>query len=75
MSFSFHSCRWLGRGTIVFFDLETTGLPTKSCHIVQLAASCENTIFNRYILPGIPFELVATKVNGFTVRYGQLLSL
>ncbi|KAL3061122.1 hypothetical protein OYC64_009352 [Pagothenia borchgrevinki] len=60
------------QGTIVFFDLQTTGLDTKSCHIVQLGASCENTIFNRYILPGIPIEYEATEVNGFTVSYGQL---
>ncbi|XP_034005120.1 uncharacterized protein LOC117497281 isoform X8 [Trematomus bernacchii] len=62
------------QGTIVFFDLETTGLDAKSCHIVQLGASCENhTIFNRYILPGIPIEYGATEVNGLTVSYGQLL--
>ncbi|KAI4796254.1 hypothetical protein KUCAC02_027863 [Chaenocephalus aceratus] len=61
------------QGTIVFFDLETTGLGTKSCHIVQLAASCKHfTIFNRYILPGIPIGYKATKVNGLTVSYGQL---
>ncbi|KAL3061120.1 hypothetical protein OYC64_009350 [Pagothenia borchgrevinki] len=61
------------QGTIVFFDLQTTGLDAKSCHIVQLGASCENTIFNRYILPRIPILDEATEVNGFTVRYGQLL--
>ncbi|KAK5901832.1 hypothetical protein CesoFtcFv8_007151 [Champsocephalus esox] len=60
------------QGTIVFFDLETTGLGTKSCHIVQLAASCKNTIFNCYILPGIPIEYGATEVNGLTVSYGRL---
>ncbi|XP_034005108.1 DNA polymerase III PolC-type-like isoform X2 [Trematomus bernacchii] len=65
------------QGTIVFFDLETTGLDTKSCHIVQLAASCKNTFnhentFTRYILPHIPIRLGATNVNGFTFRYGQL---
>ncbi|XP_034091970.1 exonuclease DPD1, chloroplastic/mitochondrial-like isoform X2 [Gymnodraco acuticeps] len=61
------------QGTIVFFDLETTGLHTRSCHIVQLAASCENTPFNSYILPGIPIEYGATEVNGLTVSYGRLL--
>ncbi|XP_034091967.1 DNA polymerase III PolC-type-like [Gymnodraco acuticeps] len=60
------------QGTIVFFDLQTTGLDTKSCHIVQLGASCEDTNFNRYILPGIPIEYEATEVNGLTVSYGQL---
>ncbi|KAI4796256.1 hypothetical protein KUCAC02_027865 [Chaenocephalus aceratus] len=60
------------QGTIVFFDLETTGLRTKSCHIVQLAASCKNIIFNCYILPGIPIEYGATEVNGLTVSDGQL---
>ncbi|XP_033941128.1 DNA polymerase III PolC-type-like [Pseudochaenichthys georgianus] len=60
--------------TIVFFKLETTGLVTKSCHIVQLAASCEDcTPFNLYILPGIPIGDKATKVNGLTVSYGRLL--
>ncbi|KAL3061123.1 hypothetical protein OYC64_009353 [Pagothenia borchgrevinki] len=61
------------QGTIVFFDLETTGLRVASCHIAQLAASCENTIFNDYILPRIPFDHGATEVNGLTVSYGQLL--
>ncbi|KAF3855163.1 hypothetical protein F7725_023218 [Dissostichus mawsoni] len=56
--------------TIVFFDLETTGLDTKSCDIVQLAANCENYDFNRYILPGIPIEDGATEVNGLTVVSG-----
>ncbi|KAI9546509.1 hypothetical protein NQZ68_026730 [Dissostichus eleginoides] len=56
--------------TIVFFDLETTG--TKSCHIVQLGANCENDDFNRYILPRIPIEYGATKVHGLTVSDGQL---
>ncbi|XP_071059492.1 DNA polymerase III PolC-type-like [Pseudochaenichthys georgianus] len=60
------------QGTIVFFKLETTGLGVTSCHIVQLAASCENTIFKRYILPGIPIEDRASEVNGLTVSYGQL---
>ncbi|KAJ4937630.1 hypothetical protein JOQ06_002262 [Pogonophryne albipinna] len=60
------------QGTIVFFDLQTTGLDTESCHIVQLGASCENTTFNRYILPGIPIESGATEVNGFTVSDGRL---
>ncbi|XP_034091966.1 DNA polymerase III PolC-type-like isoform X2 [Gymnodraco acuticeps] len=61
------------QGTIVFFDLETTGLDAKSCHIVQLGASCEHlTTFNRYILPCIPIEYRATEVNGLTVSYGQL---
>ncbi|XP_034091962.1 DNA polymerase III PolC-type-like [Gymnodraco acuticeps] len=60
------------QSTIVFFELETTGLGTKSCHIVQLAASCKNSIFNRYILPCIPIEHGATEVNDLTVSYGQL---
>ncbi|XP_034005123.1 DNA polymerase III PolC-type-like [Trematomus bernacchii] len=60
--------------TIVFFDLETTGLDAKSCHIVQLGASCEHhPIFNDYILPRIPIEYEATGVNGLTVSDGQLL--
>ncbi|KAL3061121.1 hypothetical protein OYC64_009351 [Pagothenia borchgrevinki] len=59
-------------GTIVFFQLETTGFDATSCHIVQLAASCKNTIFNRHILPHIPIRRKATEVNSFTFRYGQL---
>ncbi|KAK1887290.1 DNA polymerase III PolC-type [Dissostichus eleginoides] len=59
--------------TIVFFDLETTGLGTKSCHIVQLGANCENYDFNRYILPRILIEPGAKKVHGLTVSDGQLL--
>ncbi|KAI4796257.1 hypothetical protein KUCAC02_027866 [Chaenocephalus aceratus] len=61
------------QGPIVFFKLETTGLGVTSCHIVQLAASCEDcTPFNCYILPGISIGDKATKVNGLTVSDGQL---
>ncbi|KAK1888393.1 DNA polymerase III PolC-type [Dissostichus eleginoides] len=60
------------QGTIVFFDLQTTGLDTKSCHIVQLGASCKNTIFNATSSPASPSN-TSYKVNGLTVSYGQLL--
>ncbi|XP_051975579.1 uncharacterized protein plex9.1 [Xyrauchen texanus] len=37
--------------TAVFFDLETTGLDTTVCHIVQLSAISRDKTFNAYIVP------------------------
>ncbi|XP_059192040.1 DNA polymerase III PolC-type-like isoform X2 [Centropristis striata] len=59
-------------GTIVFFDLETTGLKTNSCHIIQLSAVCGGEVFDKFILPLRPIDEGATRVNGFTVHNGLL---
>ncbi|TDH09820.1 hypothetical protein EPR50_G00090820 [Perca flavescens] len=58
--------------TIVFFDLETTGLDTASCHITQLSAVCEENEFNVYTLPRRPIEPRASELTGFTVYRGRL---
>ncbi|XP_078112759.1 three prime repair exonuclease 2-like [Sander vitreus] len=58
--------------TIVFFDLETTGLDTASCHITQLSAVCEDDEFNVYTLPRRPITAGASQLTGFTVYRGQL---
>ncbi|KAM4734673.1 DNA polymerase III PolC-type-like [Anableps anableps] len=52
---------------IVFFDLETTGLDTSSCDIIQLAAVCGEKVFNKYALPRCTLSTGTTKVTGFTV--------
>ncbi|XP_059192039.1 DNA polymerase III PolC-type-like isoform X1 [Centropristis striata] len=59
-------------GTIVFFDLETTGLNTDWCHIIQLSAVCDGEVFNEFILPLCPIDEGATRENGFTVHNGYL---
>ncbi|XP_073328512.1 DNA polymerase III subunit epsilon-like [Pagrus major] len=58
--------------TIVFFDLETTGLDTDMCHLIQLSAICGNRVFNAYTLPRRPITRGASAVTGFTVRGGNL---
>ncbi|CAN9498908.1 unnamed protein product [Ophioblennius macclurei] len=57
----------------VFISLETTGLDTKRCEIIQMAAVHEQTVFNKYILPSQPIDEQASKVTGFTVQDGNLL--
>lgn len=58
---------------IVFFDLETTGLDTSICDIIQLAAVCEERVFNKYTLPRRPLTQSATQVTGFSVSPDGLL--
>ncbi|XP_063768254.1 uncharacterized protein LOC134883770 isoform X2 [Eleginops maclovinus] len=58
--------------TIVFFDLETTGLCVKRCHITQLGASYEDYNFDQYILPRIPIQEKASELTGMTVSGGRL---
>ncbi|XP_037539016.1 DNA polymerase III PolC-type-like [Nematolebias whitei] len=53
---------------IVFFDLETTGLDTSSCDIIQVAAVYEENVFNKYTLPRQAMTPSAKQVTGFTVR-------
>ncbi|XP_070764046.1 DNA polymerase III subunit epsilon-like [Enoplosus armatus] len=59
---------------IVFFDLETTGLDTGVCDIIQLSAVCGERVFNVYTLPRRALTDSATNVTGFTVT-GDVLSL
>ncbi|XP_069789129.1 calcineurin-binding protein cabin-1-like isoform X3 [Narcine bancroftii] len=57
--------------TLVFFDLETTGLEN-NCDAVQLSAVSGEEIFNHYILPSKPISEGASAVNGFQVMNGVL---
>ncbi|XP_031720897.1 three prime repair exonuclease 2 isoform X2 [Anarrhichthys ocellatus] len=59
--------------TIVFFDLETTGLDTTVCHIIQLSAVSGDRVFNVYTLPDRELTESAKRVTGFTVSDGELL--
>uniref|UniRef100_A0A8C2WDM4 exodeoxyribonuclease III n=1 Tax=Cyclopterus lumpus TaxID=8103 RepID=A0A8C2WDM4_CYCLU len=58
--------------TIVFFDLETTGLDTTVCNIIQLSAVCKGKVFNAYTLPQLELTDSAKRVTGFTVSNGEL---
>ncbi|XP_029377969.1 three prime repair exonuclease 4 [Echeneis naucrates] len=60
-----------GGRSLVFFDLETTGLG-QSCDIVQLAAVSGGHSFNLYVVPHSPMQRGATKVTGFRVRRQRL---
>ncbi|XP_053497506.1 uncharacterized protein plex9.1 [Ictalurus furcatus] len=62
-----------GEETLVFFDLETTGLNTSECDIVQLSAISGERIFNVYILPRCPIDYGASRVTGLTIRSRKLL--
>lgn len=57
---------------IVFFDLETTGLDTSVCDIIQLSAICGERVFNAYTLPRCPLTDSAKRVTGFTVSDDSL---
>ncbi|KAM8891639.1 DNA polymerase III subunit epsilon-like [Spinachia spinachia] len=59
-------------GNIVFFDLETTGLNTSVCDIIQLSAVCGKRVFNAHVLPTREITEGAKRVTGFTVRDGVL---
>ncbi|TSK13418.1 Protein PML [Bagarius yarrelli] len=59
--------------TPVFFDLETTGLNTRSSDIVQLSAISGVKTFNVYILPRCPIDSGASRVTGLTTRRDTLL--
>ncbi|XP_031169682.1 uncharacterized protein LOC116060313 isoform X1 [Sander lucioperca] len=58
--------------TIVFFDLQTTGLDTPWCHITQLSAICKDNIFNVYTRPSRLIHPEAIRRTGFTVNNGRL---
>uniref|UniRef100_UPI0037E76204 protein PML-like n=1 Tax=Semicossyphus pulcher TaxID=241346 RepID=UPI0037E76204 len=57
--------------SLVFFDLETTGLG-QSCEIVQLAAVSGGHSLNLYIIPRCRMQRGAAKVTGFRVRRHRL---
>ncbi|KAM7415038.1 hypothetical protein PAMA_019727 [Pampus argenteus] len=57
--------------TLVFFDLETTGLG-QSCEIVQLAAVSGSHSLNLYVIPRCRMQRGAAKVTGFRVRRQRL---
>nr|XP_040019533.1 uncharacterized protein LOC120809641 isoform X1 [Gasterosteus aculeatus aculeatus]XP_040019534.1 uncharacterized protein LOC120809641 isoform X1 [Gasterosteus aculeatus aculeatus] len=58
--------------SIVFIDLETTGLNTSVCDIIQLSAVCGKRVFNAYILPTCELTQDVEQVTGFTVSDGKL---
>ncbi|XP_049429307.1 DNA polymerase III PolC-type-like isoform X2 [Epinephelus fuscoguttatus] len=58
--------------TIVFFDLEATGLDTAVCDIIQVSAICGEKVFNVYTLPRRSLTESARQVTGFTVSDGSL---
>ncbi|CAJ1056073.1 uncharacterized protein LOC117814925 [Xyrichtys novacula] len=59
------------RESLVFFDLETTGLG-QTCEIVQLAAVSGGHSLNLYITPRCRMQRGAAKVTGFKVRRHRL---
>ncbi|XP_051918171.1 DNA polymerase III subunit epsilon-like [Hippocampus zosterae] len=58
--------------TVVFFDLETTGLDTRNCDIIQIAAVCGMADFNAYIVPRCEITREANGITGFSVANGVL---
>lgn len=57
----------------IFFDLETTGLNTRTSEILQIGAVHEDgREFMRYIIPNGDIDERASKVNGITKEYGSL---
>ncbi|MFT7814430.1 uncharacterized protein LOC107076968 [Arapaima gigas] len=56
------------RHSLVFFDLETTGLDILSCDIVQMSAVCGDVSFNMHMLPRCRMSAEASRVTGFTVQ-------
>ncbi|KAM4618678.1 uncharacterized protein ACJ7VT_008023 [Polymixia lowei] len=61
-----------GEQNIVFFDLETTGLDTKVCDIIQLSAISGERVFNVYTVPQTTITDEAAEITGFTVERGTL---
>ncbi|XP_071399216.1 three prime repair exonuclease 4 [Centroberyx affinis] len=57
--------------SLVFFDLETTGLG-QTCEIVQLAAVSGGHSLNLYTVPRCRMQCGAAKVTGFRVRRQRL---
>ncbi|KAL4622790.1 protein PML-like isoform X1 [Arapaima gigas] len=59
------------QGTLVFFDLETTG-PGPGCDIVQLGAVSGGYSFNLYVVPRCKIYKGASALAGLRVRHHQL---
>ncbi|KAI1889410.1 hypothetical protein AGOR_G00162590 [Albula goreensis] len=59
--------------TLVFFDLETTGLDVDVCDIVQLSAISGERTFNAHVVPCCTMTEEASRVTGFTVQDQGLL--
>ncbi|XP_029108311.1 uncharacterized protein LOC108942255 isoform X2 [Scleropages formosus] len=59
--------------SLVFFDLETTGLDVPTCDIVQMSAVCGDASFNVHMLPRRRMSPQASRVTGFTVQDDALL--
>ncbi|KAM9808126.1 protein PML-like [Neosynchiropus ocellatus] len=57
--------------SLVFFDLETTGLG-QNCDIIQLAAVSGGHTLNLYVIPRSQIQHSAAKVTGFRVRKQRL---
>ncbi|XP_041795549.1 uncharacterized protein LOC121608357 [Chelmon rostratus] len=57
--------------SLVFFDLETTGLG-QGCEIVQLAAVSGGHSLNLYVIPRCRMQRGAARVTGFRVRRHRL---
>ncbi|XP_046714542.1 DNA polymerase III PolC-type isoform X2 [Silurus meridionalis] len=62
-----------GEETLVFFDLETTGLNIYECDIVQLSAISGERTFNVYIFPRCPIDPGSSRVTGLTTHSQTLL--
>ncbi|XP_078112760.1 DNA polymerase III subunit epsilon-like [Sander vitreus] len=58
----------MAHNIIVFFDLETSGLDTTVCDIIQVSAICGERVFNVYTLPRQTLTESAKQVTGFTVH-------
>ncbi|XP_054633615.1 DNA polymerase III subunit epsilon-like [Dunckerocampus dactyliophorus] len=58
--------------TVVFFDLETTGLDTQACDIIQISAVCGERVFNVYTVPRCNITNEASSITGFSVVDGTL---
>ncbi|XP_061919294.1 DNA polymerase III PolC-type-like [Entelurus aequoreus] len=58
--------------TVVFFDLETTGLDTQVCDIIQISAVYGKRVFNAFTVPRCDITKEAARLTGFSVTGGAL---
>ncbi|XP_068992261.1 DNA polymerase III subunit epsilon-like [Neodiprion pinetum] len=56
---------------IIFFDLETTGFGS-TAGILQMAAGCNGSYFNKYVTPTTAINSKASEVHGLTSSCGEL---
>lgn len=56
---------------IIFFDLETTGFGS-TAGILQIAAGCNGSYFNKYVTPTTVINPKASEVHGVTSNCGEL---